>query len=68
MFYCTEQPHTSSIPVGLVKSESNVIVRSIEAGLERWALVVAVIIVGAYPFLAFSDQICCLKDTQLGIF
>ena len=31
-------------------------------------LVVAVINVDAYPFLAFSDLICHLEDTGMGVF
>ena len=31
-------------------------------------LVVAVISVDAYPFLAFSDLICHLEDTGIGVF
>ena len=48
MFYI-DQPRTPSFPVGLVKTESGFIVRSVEAGLGRWMLVVAVISVDAYP-------------------
>ena len=47
-------------PIGLVKTESGFIVRSVETGLGRWMLVVAVISVDAYLFLAFSDLTCCL--------
>ena len=31
-------------------------------------LVVAVISVDAYPFLAFSDLTCHLEDTEIGVF
>ena len=31
-------------------------------------LVVAVISVDAYPFLAFSDLTCLLEDTGIGVF
>ena len=31
-------------------------------------LVVAVINVDAYPFLAFSDLTCHLQDTEIGVF
>ena len=34
-------------PIGLVKSESGFIVRSVETGLGRWTLVVAVVSVDA---------------------
>ena len=47
MFYIN-QIHTFS--VGLVKTESGFIVRSVETGLERWTLVVTVISVDAFPF------------------
>ena len=36
--------------IGLVKTESDFIVRSVETGLGRWALMVAVIGVDVYPF------------------
>ena len=36
---------------------------NLETGLGRWTVVVAVISVGAYPFLAFSDLTCHLEDT-----
>ena len=67
MFYI-DQLGTPSFPIGLVKTESNFIVRSVETGLERWTLVVAVISLDAYPFLAFSDLTCHLEDTGIGIF
>ena len=54
MFYI-DQLRTPSFPIGLVKTESGFIVRSVETGLGRWTLVVAVISIDAYPFLAFSD-------------
>ena len=52
MFYI-DQLHTPSFPIGLVKTEYGFIVRSVETGLGRWTLLVAVISVDAYPFLAF---------------
>ena len=63
-----DQLHTPSFPIGLVKTESGFIVRSVETGLGRWTLVVAVISVDAYPFLAFSDLNCHLEDTGIGVF
>ena len=68
MFYYIDQTRTQSFPIGLVKTESDFIVRSVETGLGRWTLVVAVISVDAYPFLAFSDLICHLEDTGIGVF
>ena len=67
MFYIN-QLCTPSFPIGLVKTESGFIVRSVEIGLGRWTLVVAVISVDAYPFLAFSDLTCHLEDTGIGVF
>ena len=67
MFYI-DQFCTPSFPTGLVKTESDFIVRSVEIGLGRWMLVVAVISVDAYPFLAFSDLTCHLEDTGIGVF
>ena len=55
MFYYIDQRRTPSFPTGLVKTELNFIVRSVETGLGRWTLVVVVISVDAYPFLVFSD-------------
>ena len=66
MFYI-DLLHTPSFPVGLVKTESG-FVRSVETGLGRWTLVVAVISVDAYPFLAFSDLTYHLEDTGIGAF
>ena len=63
-----DQLHTPFFPIGLVKTESGFIVRSVETGLERWTLVVAVISVDAYPFLAFSDLTCHFEDTGIGVF
>ena len=54
--------------IGLVKTESSFIVRSVETGLRRWTMVVAVISVDVYPFLAFSDLICYPEDTGIGVF
>ena len=67
MFY-TDQLHTPSFPIGLVKTESGFIVRSVGTGLGRWMLVVPVISVDAYPFLAFSDLTCHLEDTGIEVF
>ena len=59
---------TLSFPIALVKTESGFIAKSVEIGLGRWALVVAVISVNAYPYLAFSDLTCHLKDRGIGVF
>ena len=67
MFYIN-QLRTPSFPIGLVKTESAFIVRSVETDLGRWMLVVAVISVDAYPFLAFSELTCHLEDTGVGVF
>ena len=69
LFYYISQPRTPSFPAGLVETESNVIVRSIETGLRRWTLMAPV---DAYRFLAFSDltSACTVlpdsKETKLG--
>ena len=68
MGYYIDQLHTPSFPIGLVKTETGFIVRSVETGLGRWMLVVAVISVDAYPFLAFSDLTCRLEDTRISVF
>ena len=49
MFYI-DQLRIPSLAIGLVKTEPGFIVRSVEIGLGRWTLVVAVISVDAYPF------------------
>ena len=68
MFYYVDQFQTPSFPVGLVTTKSDFTVRPFETGLGRWMLVVDVISVDAYPFLAFSDLTCHLEDTGIGIF
>ena len=64
----TDQFPTTSFPNGLVKTESGFIATSIETGLGRRALVVAVISVDAYRFLAFSDLTCHLENTVIDVF
>ena len=67
MFYI-DQLRTLSIPTGLVKTKSDFIVRSVETGLGKWMLVIAVISVNAYLFLAFSDLTYHLEDMGIGVF
>ena len=67
MFYI-EQFCTPSFRIGLVKTESNFILKSVETGLGRRTLVVAVISVVAYPFLAFSELTCHLEDKGIEVF
>ena len=66
--FCIDQLCTPSFPVRLVKTESGFIVTSVETGLGRCTLVVAVISADVYPFLAFSDLTCHLEDTGIGVF
>ena len=68
MFYYIDQPRTPSFTIGLVETESDFFVRSVETGLGIWTLVVAVISVNVYPFLAFSDLACHFTDTGIGVF
>ena len=68
MFYYITQPCTQSFPPGLVKTESGFIVRSVETGLGRGMLVIAVISVNAYYFLFFPGLTCHLEDTGIGVF
>ena len=68
MLYYIDQPRTPTFPIGLVKTESDFIVRSVETGLGRLILVEAVISVHAYSFLPFSHLTCHLKDTGIGVF
>ena len=67
MFYI-HQLRTLSFPIGLVDTESGFIVRSVETGLGRWLLVVALISVDVYPVLAFLDLTWHLEDTGIGVF
>ena len=53
MFYYIDQPCIPSFPIGLVKTESDNIVRSVETGLGRLALVLALISVDALTFFGF---------------
>ena len=53
MFPYIDKPCTTSFPNGFVKTESDVIVRSVENGLGILKLLVAVNSVDAYSFLAF---------------
>ena len=66
MFFI-DQLRTPSFPIGLVKKESDFILRSVESGLGRCTLVLAVISVDAYPFLVFPDLTCPLEDTGKGV-
>ena len=67
MFYIN-QLRTPFFPIGLVKTESGLIVRLVETGLGRRTLVVAVIGFDACPFLASSDLTYHLEDTGVGVF
>ena len=68
MLYYINQPCTPSFPIGMVKTESGFIVWLVETGLGRYTLVVAVISVDAYPFLALSNLTCHLEDSGIGVF
>ena len=68
MFYYMDQPCTPSFPIGLVKTECDVIVRSVEIKEMGLMLMVAVISVDASPFLGISDLTCHLEDTGMGDF
>ena len=65
MFYI-DQLRKPAFIIGLVKSESGF--RSVEIGLARWTLVVAVISTDTYPFLALSDLTCHLEDKGIDVF
>ena len=65
MFYYIDQLRTHSLPIGFVKTKSDFIVGLVEAGLGKWTLVVAVISVDAYPFLAFPDLNCHIEDMEV---
>ena len=59
--------HTPSFSIGLVKTESGYIVRSVATGLGRWTLLVAVISIDTYNFLAFSHLTSHLEDAGIGV-
>ena len=65
MFYYINQSRTPSFPIGLVKTESDFFVRSVETGFRRRTLVVAVMSVDAYQH---SDLTCHAEDTEIGVF
>ena len=67
MFYI-DHLRALSFLIGLVKTEFEFSVRSAETSLGRWMLVVAVISIDAYLFLAFSDLTGHLEDTGIGVF
>ena len=67
MFYYIDQSRTLFFPIGLVKSESDFIGRSVEIDSGRWMLVVAVISFDAYPFFVLSDLTCHVEDTGIGV-
>ena len=67
IFYYIGRHRNPSFPNGLVKTESDVIVRSVSTGLLRRMLVVA-LIDDTYPFSAFSDLTCYLEETRIAVF
>ena len=68
MFYYIDQLRGPPFPIWLVKTKSDFIFGSAETSLGKWTLVVAVIIVDAYPYLASSDLTCHIEDTGIGVF
>ena len=52
--YYINQPCIPSFPIGLIKTESDFIIRPVETGLRKWTLVVVVISVDDYPFLSHT--------------
>ena len=68
MFYYIEQPCNPSFAIELVTTKSDFIVRSVENGLERWMLLVAVICVDAFLFWDLSDLTCHHYDTGISLF
>ena len=62
-----DQLCTPSFPSGSIKTEFGFIVRSVETILKIWRLLVAVISVDAYPFLAFSNLIYHIEDMGIAV-
>ena len=54
--------------LGRLKLNLTLLLDQLETDIGKWTLVVAVISVDAYPFLAFWDQTCHLKDTGICVF
>ena len=65
MFYLN-QLSTLSFSIGLAKNESGFF-RSVETGLGWWMLVIAVISVDAFLFVAFSDLNYHLEHMGIGV-
>ena len=57
-----------SFPIGLLKTESNLILKSVETNLVRWKMVKVVVSVDTYPLLAYSGLPWHVKDTGIGVF
>ena len=60
MFYI-DMLRTPSFPIGMVQLNLALSLDQLKSGLGRWTLVVAVISVVAYPFLAISNLPVTLK-------
>ena len=65
MFYI-DQLRTPPFPIGLVKTESGLIVRSVDTREKNAGG--SCDQCDAYPFLAFPDLTCHLEDTGIGVF
>ena len=66
MFYYINQPCTPSFPIGLVKTESDFIVRSIETGLGKSMLVVVLITLWIQEYVSFGCSVLPdSKETEL---
>ena len=63
--FSINQLYTQSFPNGLVETESGFIIWSVETGLGRLTLVVTVISVDTYLFLAFSTWHVTLRIQEL---
>ena len=68
MIYYIDWPRTPSFLSGLVKTKSDFVFRLVKADLETLTLVLAMISVDFYPFLAFSNLNCHPKDTEICVF
>ena len=68
IYWSRQDADLQTFPIGLVKTESDFIIRSFETKLERWMLMIVVIIVDAYLFLSFSYLTCHLENTGIGAF
>ena len=68
MFYFIDQPRIPSFSIWLVKTKSKFIFGSVETGLGKRTLVIAVINIDVSFFFGFFTLTCHLKDAGIDAF